>query len=144
MAGIDRQTGKFVDGWPHVVQSIMVIFTTSFGERMLRRWFGSAVPQLLGNSLTEQTVVAFFTAIVTSLEVLERDTGLPREPRFKVTKITPRRTDRLGGLSIEIAGIYMPRGHLGDFTPEDVRSLVFGQGVAQGNALSLIATESRV
>jgi phage baseplate assembly protein W len=128
MAGLDRDTGRLIDGWPHVVQSIMVIFTTGYGERMLRRWFGSAVPQLLGNSLTEQTVVAFFTAIVTSLEVLERDTGLPREPRFKVTKITPRRVDRLGSLSIEITGIYMPRGHLGDFTPEDVRGITLAQG----------------
>ena len=61
MAGLNRHTGKLLDGWPHVVQSILVIFTTSYGERMLRRWFGSAVPQLLGNSLTEATVVSFFT-----------------------------------------------------------------------------------
>ena len=127
MAGIDRQTGRLIDGWPHVVQSIMVIFTTGFGERMLRRWFGSSVPQLLGNSLTEATVVSFFAAIVTSLEVRERDTGLPREPRFKITKITPLKVDRSGNLRIEISGIYMPRGHLGDFTPEDLRSITVGQ-----------------
>ena len=128
MAGVDRQTGRLIDGWPHVVQSIMVIFTTGFGERMLRRWFGSSVPQLLGNSLTEATVVSFFAAIVTSLEVRERDTGLPREPRFKITKITPMKLDRSGNLGIEISGIYMPRGHLGDFTPEDLRSITIAQG----------------
>jgi phage baseplate assembly protein W len=135
MAGVNRHTGKLLDGWPHVVQSIMVIFTTGFGERMLRRWFGSSVPQLLGNSLTEATVVSFFTAIVTSLEVRERDTGLPREPRFKLTKITPKKVDRSGELRIEIAGIYMPRGHLGDFTPEDVRSITITQG-ATGNLIA--------
>jgi hypothetical protein len=128
MAGINRQTGKPLDGWPHVVQSIMVIFTTGFGERMLRRWFGSSVSQLLGNSLNEATVVSFFTAIVTSLEVRERDTGLPREPRFKLTKITPKQLDRSGTLRIEITGIYMPRGHLGDFTPEDIRNITITQG----------------
>ena len=128
MAGLDRQTGRLIDGWPHVVQSIMVIFTTGFGERMLRRWFGSSVPQLLGNSLTETTVVSFFAAIVTSLEVRERDTGLPREPRFRITKITPLKVDRSGNLSIQISGIYMPRGHLGDFTPEDSRSITIAQG----------------
>ena len=66
--------------------------------------------------------------IVTSLEVRERDTGLPREPRFKLTKITPKKVDRSGELRIEITGIYMPRGHLGDFTPEDVRSITITQG----------------
>jgi Bacteriophage baseplate protein W len=130
MAGIDRHTGRLLGGWPHVVQSIMVIFTTGFGERMLRRWFGSSVPQLLGNSLNEATVVSFFTAIVTSLEVRERDTGLPREPRFKLTKITPRKLDRSGELRVEITGIYMPRGHLGDFTPEDIRNITITQGTA--------------
>ena len=128
MSGVDRHTGRLLDGWPHVVQSVMVIFTTGFGERMLRRWFGSSVPQLLGNSLTETTVVSFFAAIVTSLEVRERDTGLPREPRFKITKITPKKADRSGGLKIEISGIYMPRGHLGDFTAEDLRSITIAQG----------------
>ncbi|MGJ4927470.1 GPW/gp25 family protein [Bradyrhizobium sp. HKCCYLRH3095] len=127
MAGLDRQTGRLLDGWPHVVQSIMLIFTTGFGERMLRRWCGSAVPQLLGNSLTEATVVSFFAAIVTSLEIKERDTGLPREPRFRITKITPRKVDRTGELRIEISGVYMPRGHLGDFTPEDTRNITLTQ-----------------
>ena len=128
MSGVDRHTGRLLDGWPHVVQSVMVIFTTGFGERMLRRWFGSSVPQLLGNSLTEATVVSFFAAIVTSLEVRERDTGLPREPRFRITRITPMKLDRSGSLKIEISGIYMPRGHLGDFTGEDLRSITIAQG----------------
>jgi phage baseplate assembly protein W len=34
MAGIDRATGRLLDGWPHVVQSIVVIITTTYGERM--------------------------------------------------------------------------------------------------------------
>lgn len=127
MAGIDRETGKLLDGWQHVVQSIMVIFTTSFGERVLRRWFGSAVPGLLGENLTVSTVVQFFSAVIASLEVREVGTGLPREPRFKISSITPKSVDRLGELRIEITGIYMPRGHLGDFTPADTRTIVLKQ-----------------
>lgn len=127
MAGIDRESGRLLDGWPHVVQSIMVIFTTSFSERVLRRWFGSNVPGLLGENLTTSTVVQFFSAVIASLEVREVDTGLPREPRFKISKITPKAVDRLGELRIEITGIYMPRGHLGDFTPLDMRTIVLKQ-----------------
>jgi hypothetical protein len=41
------------------------------------------------------------------------------EPRYAVTgcQITGAAAD--GTLSIEFAGTYFPRGHLGDFTPDD-------------------------
>jgi phage baseplate assembly protein W len=123
MAGMDRDTGQLLDGWPHVVQSILLIITTGYGERMLRRWFGSAIPHLLGENLTTLTVVRFFAALIAALEVREVDTGLPREPRFKITRITPRCVDRSGELRLDIVGYYMPRGHLGDFTPVDLRTI---------------------
>jgi phage baseplate assembly protein W len=128
MAGMDRDTGQLIDGWLHVVQSIMLIITTAYGERMLRRWFGSAIPHLLGENLTTPTVVRFFAALIAALEVREVDTGLPREPRFKITRITPRRVDRSGELRLDIVGYYMPRGHLGDFTPVDLRTLSIAHG----------------
>jgi phage baseplate assembly protein W len=130
MAGIDRATGRRLEGWPHVVQSILVIITTGYGERMLRRWFGSAVPQLLGENLTTPTVVRFFAALIAALEVREVDTGLPREPRFKIVRITPKRVDRSGELRLEILGVYLPRGHLGDFTPADMRTIVLAPSAA--------------
>ncbi len=77
MAGIDRSTGRLLSGWDLVVQSIMIIITTGYGERMLRRWFGSSIPQLLGETLTTPTVVRFFAALIAALEVREIDTGHP-------------------------------------------------------------------
>lgn len=130
MAGIDRSTGRLLDGWGHVQQSIAIIITTAFGERVLRRWFGSKANYVLGRNLTPETVVGFFTALIASLEVRELHTGLPREPRFKITNITPGGTPeqlRLGGLTLRINGIYMPRGHLGDTTPQDMRTIVLRQ-----------------
>jgi Bacteriophage baseplate protein W len=128
MAGMNRDTGQFLDGWAHVVQSIMLIITTGYGERMLRRWFGSSIPRLLGENLTTPTVVRFFAALIATFEVREVDTGLPREPRFKITRITPRRVDRIGELRLDIVGYYMPRGHLGDFTPVDLRTISIARG----------------
>ena len=121
MAGLNPETGSTMDGWPRVVNHIMRIFTTGYGQRILRMWWGSNVPTLLGQSMTEQTIVRFFMAIITSMEIIEN--GLPRMPNFKITKLRPVNVERTGAFTIEIVGVYMPRGHLGDFTPEDVRTL---------------------
>jgi len=119
MAGLNRDTGKLLDGWPHVVQSLMVIFTTGFGTRVMRRWFGSSVPQLLGESIVPSTVVRFYGAVATAIELWE--------PRFRVTKVTPLaaapEATRGGLLGLRIDGEYRPRGHLGDFTPDGMRTV---------------------
>ena len=51
-SGVDRNTGKALVGWAHVEQCLGVIFTTTFGERIMREWFGSLVPVLLGRTVT--------------------------------------------------------------------------------------------
>jgi phage baseplate assembly protein W len=126
--GMDWNTGRIISGWDHVLQSITIVLTTGYGERVMRRWFGSHIPHLLGENLTTPTVMRFFAALIAALEVREADTGLPREPRFKITKITPLKVERTGELRIDIVGYYMPRGHLGDFTPADIRTLSFARG----------------
>lgn len=111
--GIDRRTGRVLSGWAHTTQSLAVIFTTYFGERVMRRWFGSFVPNLLGRNMDPPTIIKFWMAICVAIELWE--------PRFKVTKIQPIGTPegmRRGGLGFEVQGVYRPRGHLGDFTPE--------------------------
>jgi uncharacterized protein len=79
-------------------------------------------------------MVRFFAALIAALEVREIDTGLPREPRFKIVKTMPKRVERSGELRLEVLGIYMPRGHLGDFTPEGMRTLTLigGAGGSDG------------
>lgn len=110
--GINRLTGKPLAGWAHVIQSIHVIFTTRFGERVMRRWFGSDVPVMLGRNLVPSTILRFWTAVWIALDLWE--------PRFRLTKITPLGSAldvRDGKIGFQIDGIYYPRGHLGDFTP---------------------------
>jgi len=119
--GIDRRTGRVISGWAHVEQSLHVIFTTRIGERVMRRWFGSAVPQILGQNMVPSTVLKFWTAICIAVDLWE--------PRYRITKIDPIGSPeemRLGAIKFEVQGIYMPRGHLGDKTPEGVRSISFG------------------
>lgn len=113
--GVDRYTGKPLSGWAHTVQCLEVIFSTRFGERFMREWFGSMVPAMLGENLTADTVLRTKMAIWIALE---------QEPRFRVTQIKSLSVNRLGQYGVQIEGEYRPRAHLGDFTVEGARRTV--------------------
>ncbi|XOK12626.1 GPW/gp25 family protein [Agrobacterium tumefaciens] len=125
---IDAVSGVDIVAWPHVLQSIQQILTTRFGERVMREWFGSAVPNLLGENLTTKTVVAFFSAVSSAIEQWE--------PRFRVIRIIPESVGRDGRLQVQIEGEYRPRALLGDFTPEGARRVTIA---ANDNGLKLEA-----
>lgn len=110
---IDVVTGANIAGWPHVLQSLQEIFTTSFGERVLREWFGSMVPAFLGENMNSPTIIAFFSAVASAIDQWE--------PRFKVVRINPISVDRLGKFAAEIEGEYRPRALLGDLSSEGFR-----------------------
>lgn len=115
---IDARTGANISGWPHVLQSLEDIFTTGFGEQIMREWYGSAVPRLLGENLNKETIVSFFVAVCTAVEQWE--------PRFRITKITPVSVDRSGAFVVTLEGEYRPLALLGDFTPEGARRVTVG------------------
>ena len=131
MVGINDQTGKWLGGFSHVVQSLGIIFTTPIAARVMRRTFGSAVPALLGRSLTIPTILKFKTAIIVAVELFE--------PRFRITIIpgSPRDTParlRKGQVGFVVQGHYRPRGHLGDPTEEDTES-IFAIGTNDGQTI---------
>lgn len=119
--GIDRETGKPLTGWEHTTQSILVILSTHFGERVMRRVFGSAVPRVLGKNLVPETMLKFYVAVAIAIELWE--------PRFRV-----RRFDYPGGangpdnmrqgkIGNRMIGDYMPRALDKDYTVEAVRTV---------------------
>lgn len=108
-SGMNRLTGRTLSDWSHTAQSIGVIFTTNFGERVMRRDFGSAIPRLLGENMVTPTFLKWFQAIAIALL---------QEPRVLLKKVTPLSVDRSGAAGFEIEVEYRPRGHLGDFTVE--------------------------
>jgi hypothetical protein len=115
MAGIDRNTGRLLSGWPHLVQSLGVLFTTDIATRLMRRHFGATTANLLGENLVLATILRFAATIMVAVELWE--------PRFRIRKIDiPRAANsserlRMGRVSMAIRGEYRPRGHLGDPTP---------------------------
>ena len=124
--GMDRKTGKLLQGWAHVDQSLNVIFLTPFHERVLRRWVGSFVPILLGDNFTGPVVLRFFWAIASAIDLWEPDYVIRRvyfmgeainDLSPPMTAGTVEQLVRLGQAIFRQEGVYRPRAHLGDYTP---------------------------
>ncbi len=133
--GVDRRYGKMLVGWPHVFQSIQTIYATPYHQRVLRRWVGSFVPSLLGDSAVIRAIARFYWAIATALDLWEPNYRLQRVrvgSRTDGTQLTSAEELRTGELQLQTEGVYRPRAHLGDLTPEMRRTLDMvrsGQGV---------------
>lgn len=113
--GLDAATGGILTGWEHVVQSLRDIFDTRFGSRIMREWYGSFVPNLLGRLVTPDEVVPYFAAITSAIEQWE--------PRFRVTQIQVVKVTRNGQLHVFLDGEYRPRAVYGDFSVAGARRL---------------------
>lgn len=113
--GLNAATGGVLEGWPHVVQSLQDIFTTRFGSRIMREWYGSFVPNLLGRNITPNEVTPWFAAVTSAIEQWE--------PRYRVTRIQVVEVTRSGALHFFLEGEYRPRATLGDFTVEGARRI---------------------
>lgn len=111
--GINAVTGGTIEGWPHVLQSLQDIFTTRFGTRIMREWYGSFVPNILGRLITTQEVMPFFVAVTSAIEQWE--------PRYRITQIQVVKVTREGALHFFLEGEYRPRAVFGDFTVEGAR-----------------------
>lgn len=157
--GMDRRTGKLLQGWDHVQQSMEIIFETHYHERVLRRWVGSFVPRLLGEEIVPRIITRFWWAISEALDLWEPNYRIKRVyfmgnalqlSKWSVSTVkgqeylsqmnlpsgtdTAAQTDmadqiRLGRVIFRNEGVYRPRAHLGDMTPEEMRYLgAIGQG----------------
>ena len=120
--GLDRNTGASITGWDHVLQSLWIIFTTGFGDRVMREWFGSAIPTMLGRTMVPETVLRFVYASVLAIELWE--------PRFKVVSVTALNGDRGGTLSFKLSGQYYPNAMTGDFSISSRASAILSAGAS--------------
>ena len=130
--GVNAENGKVLIGWDHVVQSIGKILQTRYHSRVLRRSVGCLVPHILGENATPYSIVRFYGAIITAIDLwepnyrIQRVRILRREDDSLMTSAEELRT---GHLTQRQEGVYRPRAHLGDDTPERRRSLgLIGRG----------------
>ncbi len=66
-----RHTGRRLEGWDHIAQSLEVIFTTRINTRVERRAFGSVAPDLQDRPGNDETVLSHFVSIAEALDAFE-------------------------------------------------------------------------
>lgn len=101
MAGMNAITGRPLDGIGHLRQSVGVILNTPVGSRVMRREFGSRVPDLVDRPAT--------AALLADINAEAADALGRWEPRLRLRKASARRI-RNGLVEIDLAGEYLPDG----------------------------------
>lgn len=78
-AGMNAATGQRLDGLDHIRQSIGKILTTPLGSRIMRRDFGSLLPELIDAPLNARTRLQLMAATAAAV--------IAWEPRVRPLKI---------------------------------------------------------
>jgi phage baseplate assembly protein W len=101
MNGTNASTGKPLTGLAHLRQSITDILTTPLGTRVMRRDYGSRLPELVDAPMNGDTIMELYAATAEALQNWE--------PRFQLSKVTLTGAD-IGAVVLDLSGIYKPNG----------------------------------
>jgi uncharacterized protein len=101
MNGTSATTGKALSGIEHLKQSITDILNTPKGSRVMRRDYGSDLPELVDAPMNLSTLSRIYAATAAAIHMWE--------PRFKVTKVTVS-SAQPGQIVLDLDGIYLPDG----------------------------------
>lgn len=97
---MNRSTGQRLDALAHLRQSIADILTTPIGTRVMRREYGSLIPDLIDQPDNLATQTRFFSAVASAL--------MRWEPRLQIDKMQMLRdADRQGFAMLQITGSYV-------------------------------------
>jgi phage baseplate assembly protein W len=96
MKGMHRRSGKPLDGTAHLIQSISDILSTPIGSRVMRRDYGSLLPELVDAPAHAATRLAVFAATAIALGRWE--------PRLSLTKIAFNVGATRGQFELELEG----------------------------------------
>lgn len=102
MRGVNQFTGKALEGMEHLRQSITDILRTPVGSRVMRREYGSRIPDLIDAPVTEETIVEIYAEIGKAISRWE--------PRFKLQNVRIVRTDELGRIELDLTGYFIVNG----------------------------------
>ncbi len=96
MNGIDALTGQSLGGTSHLLQSIRDILTTRVGTRVMRRDYGSRLPELVDNPMSEALRADLYA---------ETAQALARwEPRFRLERVYLQEASAEGRIVLAVEG----------------------------------------
>lgn len=78
--GMNAATGKPMEGIAHIRQSVAKILTTPIGSRIMRRDFGSLLPELIDAPINPRTRLQIMAATATAV--------IKWEPRIRPAKVS--------------------------------------------------------
>ncbi len=99
---MNNTTGRALTGIDHLSQSISDILTTPQGSRVMRRDYGSLLPELIDHPDNAATRVRIYAAAAGAL--------MKWEPRIKLSRVQMYSGTRPGQVVIDIEGLYTPAG----------------------------------
>lgn len=89
-------TGKAVEGDAHLRQSIADILTTPLGSRVMRRDYGSLLPELIDQPFNGATQVKLYGATATAL--------MRWEPRIRISRVQLSIGNQPGKFQLDLVG----------------------------------------
>lgn len=100
MLGMHRATGQPLDDDAHLRQSIGDILMTPIGSRVMRRDYGSLLPELIDQPLNGATLLRLYAVTVLAL--------MRWEPRIRLSAV--RAQFGAGTVTLDIEGVRTDRG----------------------------------
>jgi phage baseplate assembly protein W len=125
--GIDRNTGKTLTGWAHCAQCLLVLFSTLLNTRLMLLDYGSDIPGMIDRPGTNATFALLYNAMTQAI--------LKWEPGFRATYFAVVEATGDGAFTIEIAGLFYPRGHLGDYSISENATMRFVMALTSSGAI---------
>ena len=112
MHGLNATTGQAMDGLAHLRQSIRDILTTPLGSRVMRRDYGSCLPELIDQPMTPRLAVELYAATADALRRWE--------PRIRLTRVRIEAATP-GRITLGLDAQYRPDGQWLSISSLEVR-----------------------
>lgn len=93
---MNRTTGRVIDEIEHIRQSVADILTTPIGSRVMRRDYGSLLPELIDQPLNSSTIVRLYAATAAAL--------MRWEPRVRLSRVQLSLGNEPGSATLQLDG----------------------------------------
>lgn len=96
MIGLAATTGRTIAGAAHLAQSIADVLTTPIGSRVMRREYGSLLPDLIDAPFNDATRLQAYAAVAMAL--------MRWEPRIRLSRVQLSLGEQPGQAYLDVEG----------------------------------------